>query len=164
MKSFLGNFYRHLAIFYWSHCNCSQKTKRLKSVSLKKLLLFIFGHLFIRPLKWTENGNFVQTKFKWRAVLPDWAIYWTLGNFYRHLAIFIWSNWWRVVWLWHTWQCGHFLKASLFYYFQSKREVGTMCCLPELEGSYVEKLAIVVSPFLSTAWLNSKTKHVLSGY
>ena len=26
-------------------------------------------------------------------VCPDWAIYWTLGNFHRHLAIFFWSHW-----------------------------------------------------------------------
>ena len=25
MKSFLGNFYRHLAIFFWSHCHCTLK-------------------------------------------------------------------------------------------------------------------------------------------
>ena len=36
-----------------------------------------------------------STVFVCRPVWPDWAIFWTLGNFYRHLAIFIWSHWCR---------------------------------------------------------------------
>ena len=57
-----------------------------------------------------------------------------------------------------------FFKSEFILLFSIQSRSRYYVLFPELEGSYVEKLAIVVSPFLSTARLNSKTKHVLSGY
>ena len=41
-----------------------------------------FNQVVTRPLTRRD-----KIKYSW-PVWPDWAIFWTLGNFYRHLAIF----------------------------------------------------------------------------
>ena len=50
VKSFLGNFYRHLATFYWSHCLRLQaeQTQVLLRISLS-LSLFPLPYLFLTP-------------------------------------------------------------------------------------------------------------------
>ena len=37
VKSFLGNFYRHLAIFFWSHWVCNERTFPKADIRLRKL-------------------------------------------------------------------------------------------------------------------------------
>ena len=45
VKSFLGNFYRHLATFYWSHCSLESTKARARTVSIFSVQFFVFPTL-----------------------------------------------------------------------------------------------------------------------
>ena len=88
MKSFLGNFYRHLAIFFWSHCmqcikicNCFimwlNQRQRWSELACK----YQNNNYTMLQFAWIENRNLLiiwpkqMIKWSWLAVIAHVSYY-----------------------------------------------------------------------------------------
>ena len=64
VKSFFGNFYRHLAIFFWSHCSCAplhQRNRKKPFVTLSKPVFGWCQEVKIPLNRWCE----MMSPLKW---------------------------------------------------------------------------------------------------
>ena len=70
VKSFLGNFYKHLDIFFWSHCLSMKNRFQLenkngaKAYTIKSLVLFERGRGFTiskGTFEWKSDPTFTKT-------------------------------------------------------------------------------------------------------
>ena len=145
MKSFLGNFYRHLATFYWSHClprtfyyYCPLKIEsrvrefricfRTKTNSIRNAIPDCKNESNLIPAFTDRKGtrrrgggikredSHMEKKFRRRSVWPDWAILKGLSNKFRFKSRPKLATFWIILKNDIQIYCGYFLEYFHWIY------------------------------------------------